>query len=1083
MVAMNTHVTNDSRSAFLQVKPICVALSQIAFLPKESFDPESKTLLETLKSLETVLSSFPDASLSLNFADYVFIPLSSLLKQNELGQSQTEYVLLIFCQLSRLCWLLRGTLSEKLAKQCFPLLTFLISPDKENLKLKEASSHFKISAVKTLYQFFKSLKNQSYSTTYFQIDKKDAQLPTLAHTISIFLDLLLDNPQSPNLLDSILNSLNILYFDIIKDGELLSFVLPGNVSTLSKVLNLPGKTVNYKIVCLTLKTLGSLLQLVYNDSVLGVQIISKIQDLSDITKTITDFDDNDIHSQLESIEMNSPGNHRNSNWLKATSQQVNLALKGFIPRLISRNNRQIDESLVSFVSSLMLDCSSSLKPCESIFIETLVSLQQNPLYQLATHSKELSKYVEDKLQNLNRFIQFDQSNEIKSLNFATNILVNNANEKISNISMITNDIIKQINDSLIATSNSDSRLLSNVNGKSKQKKVIEQSSNVIVNDLQSFQNSKDNTLGKHQLLPKISKEMEHEITNLLNRIGSNMESQDLQFLLNHLLSNQTKNSTSLSEKMITLWTATQLLNSHGSDHFSSLSITNEDNPEFLTFNDRDEQQLGPQYNEACFTILEYCNDLSEEISINLESSTHSMTQEEERALCIVLYSISNVSTLMGTDFAMELIDHLYIVIDNLANSSYLVRSFAQSCSINIANLLYDGSVKELILQNVDYLVESIAVRLNSGMMNHVGTILMVICKIAGFKTIRSFQDVIETIFKLLEYFHGYSDLCLEFFQLFEIIILEMKKEYLATNTDDRRLDHQVGNVNSFKPWGMKNIDQLIQVLETFEEGDQLTNPSPDDYPLDEDEPKNFQDYFDSKLREVDSDDESIMDEVQNVEGEGVLENDDGEEEEEDEKDDDEDKWVSPIPNDAYKILLQIFSYSDRLLTHPSKPLRIQILRTCQILIPMISTQHSLFLPQVAQFWNTVVKCSLDDDFNIIKYSMECIELLMHFADDFITKRFFEFWSRLKNESVLLKKINKIGNIEGMKSQALQKFPIIIRDALLAMSKMLLEGIKITEFSLPETIMVEMIEVCLNVLPVDEVASRSLVIGDIVWSMK
>ena len=67
------------------------------------------------------------------------------------------------------------------------------------------------------------------------------------------------------------------------------------------------------------------------------------------------------------------------------------------------------------------------------------------------------------------------------------------------------------------------------------------------------------------------------------------------------------------------------------------------------------------------------------------------------------------------------------------------------------------------------------------------------------------------------------------------------------------------------------------------------------------------------------------------------------------------KWSSPIPRDSYRLLLQIAGYSDRLLTHPSRQLKVQILLTMRKIFPMLATEHAMLLPQVAKSWDLIVQ--------------------------------------------------------------------------------------------------------------------------------
>lgn len=63
---------------------------------------------------------------------------------------------------------------------------------------------------------------------------------------------------------------------------------------------------------------------------------------------------------------------------------------------------------------------------------------------------------------------------------------------------------------------------------------------------------------------------------------------------------------------------------------------------------------------------------------------------------------------MREEFQPELIDYIYTVVDALASPSEAIRYVGQSCALRIADTLYNGSIPNMILSNVDYLVESIS---------------------------------------------------------------------------------------------------------------------------------------------------------------------------------------------------------------------------------------------------------------------------------------------------------------------------------------------------------------------------------------
>lgn len=1027
---------------FQELRPFCVDLSRQAFLPPNTFDPGSSTLLNSLKKLESKLASYHNESFSQKLAEYVFVPIVSLLKQSTLGDSQTEYVLKVIGHLLRLSWRAKGSFAKELAEQLLPLVTFLISQDTENSKIDGKSLEYKGAGCDVLFQYFTSIKEQPYKAQFFS-GSNSKSLPSLGHCITILLKILECTPQDTNIQLQALETLKILYQDIIGDGEIISFVLPGNVSSFVKVFVTPGINVNYKVIVKTLEVLGIILRMVYDDFALD----AKKPRFTDVSELVTFKEKNpevDINRRIE-MHLVNPSQHRNSSWLLGTSSQVKRALDNFLPKLLKRQNHEITNALVSFVSNLLKYCKNSLGNCEFALISTLISARQDPFYQLLEHVECVKHFVEEKASKINGIVGLEDKQEMFSLSYALEVLVQCDFSKDFSL-------LRDINDNILEALESD---ISKTLARRRSFKISEQSSNVVLSgDIAAeIVHSKDSAT----LLPTISKDLEKAVGKLLMSTGKVMsEENNLSLFLENNLSEESCSTT--TRKTLALWSSTWEMK--GLYEKSRLS---DELDTFLEIGHKTDHTFEP-----CYVILEFCNGLAQEITTAQEG--RSMSLQEETAISAVLFTMESTCQIMGKEFESELIENLYTVVENLASSSPIVRHFAQSCSLTISREIYHGSVQQLLLSNVDYLVDSISTRLNLGMTERISTVFAVICKIAGYETIETFKDVIETIFKMLDYYHGYGELCIQFFQLFEVIILEMKKRFLPT---DEKLTLQDDYLvqSAYSPWGMMDIKQLINILE---------KPSPQDESLVEDyerEPSSFQDYFDSRIQEANSDDED--EEPADEEGE------------ETEAISPKEKWSSPIPLDSYKILLQVFNYGDRLLTHPSKPLRVNILRVMMLIVPMISTQYDSMLPQVATVWESIVQCTLSSDYTIVELACSCLKEIIHFAGDFVAKRFFELWDRWCQESNLLREVRGSGGgheVDGAEVGRFQvsgqrKFPPITKNALMALADLVLEGITVSELMLPDTTLTDMLFCCIQILPAEIVAGKSLLLADIVWTLK
>ncbi|CDH17710.1 uncharacterized protein ZBAI_09498 [Zygosaccharomyces bailii ISA1307] len=1017
--------------AFQELRPLCVELSRLAFLPPQSFDPQSFILLSSLKRLDSKLSTFPDESFSQNLAEYVFVPITGLLKHSRLGESQTEYVLRLISQLLRLSWTQRGTFAKELAEQLLPLLTYLISQEQENSTLNENSTEFRAAGCQALFRFFISIREQCYKSEFFS-SSNTKSLSSLGHCITILLDILEGIPENPKIQLRCLDTLRILYQDIVGDGEILSFVLPGTISTFVKVLIAPGLTVNYKVVIRTLKCMEIMLQIIYNDISLG----TRRDPFTDLDEMLTYQQKNPKWHMNERIEidMENALQHRNLSWLLGTSSQIKRALENFIPKLLKRQHPEINGALVSLVSVLFDNCNNSLGNCEAVFVSTLVRIRQDPKSHLGDHIRTLKDLVKQCLFKLSDIISFQNKQELLSFSYAIDVL--NQYDVDKDFSFIR-DIATKIIDTL------ESDLLQTYS-KSQDKKILEQNSSVILAN--NFEDEIAASGNEVAILPRISKELLKTLGQLIMSTGMFMADESrLELFIESLLSEQV--CATPVRKSLSLWFSTWAMRGLYGEHRAG-HLT-----DFLNLDQDNEHSFGP-----CYMILEYCNSFAQEITSAYEG--RSISPQEETAMSVIFFSIETVCSIMHTEFAPELIDCVYLVVENLASPSATARHFAQTCTLTISVELYHGSVREAILSNIDYLVDAISTRLNLGMTERVSTVFTVICRIAGYETIETFQDVIETIFKMIDYYHGYSELCLQFFQLFEVIVLEMKKKFMDTDRPTIALqdDHSVRS--SYAPWGMMNLQQLFSVLDKPSSGEDQTE---------EEEPSSFQEYFDSKIQEVDSDDEENH----------------GDEEMELQAADREEKWISPIPVSSYRILLQIFNYGDRLLTHPSKHLRVQILHVMELIIPLLSTQYDSLLPQVANVWDTVVSCTLDQDYTIVRPACRCLQMMVHHSGDFVTKRFFELWDCWCDRSLLLREVRSTGKMEDVSFQvcALRKFPPITQGALLALAELLLEGVAVTELLLADSALKDILYCCIQILPAEMVAQRSILLADVVWVLK
>lgn len=988
------------------------------------------------------------AKLDPKLAEYIFIPITKLLKFKKLTNKTVNYILSIIYYLLKLSWCDNLTLDENFATQLFPIIDFLtgtnINLETDTNVVEDTKINQEIS-IDVISQFVNSLSNQQYGPNFFE--GNDRLLHHLTNIVTKLLNYLshdekLDLGYQLLIIDTLQTIYNnLLSFDY---GETISYILPGNISVLTKLLSLKGLSINYKIVSKLLSLFGTLLKITYNDIYLEVILI-----------------DGDEGIKLPHINKNLT--HRKDNWLLATREQIKLAMNNFLPNLVKRSN--LHDCTGQFIQSVINYCENSLSNLVPILVQNLILMKQNPSLILTTN-KNLMKFVQieftDYVTEISNFIQWNKIDRLERLNFICELI------KPNNL-----QIMKLLKNVMLAVHERQTVIkgISNSN----YDKILIQSSNVIVSDFSSVFNK---NFKKQNFLQNIDQDLELELSKLIYKLNNFT---DLDTIYNIVINDDsvidkiwsdqnhpTNLKTVSQQQTLILWTISSFL---PNDNQITNNPINAVIDEFLDITDNEIDQ-STKYNDIVMICLEYINSIMEN-TLSLNASDQVINREQEILICTMLWSLNKIISVMDKDFSNELIDYFYFIVENLASSSMQIRELSQICMTKLANVLYDGSLQSLIIDNVDYLIESISQRLNLGITDKVTTVLMVICKMTSYQVMLSFQDILETIFQMLDFYHGYKDMVLQFFQFFEIISNEMGKLYLDGNLDNVKLSDSHLNRSGFTPWGNQNMEQLIKMLdEEFTNADMVLDDD-DDKELAIDEPKNFQEYFDQKLKihevEDDSDDE---DDDSNAEG---NEGDDGGR--------DEIEWVSPIPVLSYRLLIKILNYGDRLLTTEFKPLKIQILKNISLIIPMLSTQYDSLLPQVAQIWGSVVQCMFDTDYSIVIFASHALQTIIKCSKTFICKRFIELWCELQENCALLRELRvPVGSAWPSNGQMVKHvpYPPITKNALVALSEMLLEGLQLTENMLDETVMVEMVSCCLQVLPREVLSQRSLVLGDIVW---
>jgi len=363
---------------FTAIKPYCVELTQLSLIPNPIFKSDSQKLVSALQNVSNTLeghyrenSSLGPYRLSANIADYVFFPLSNLLKQPTLSDEVISILLKIIAFLIKHSW--SHNVDVKLLDQLYPLILFLVD---NNVGVKGATVietkdfTFKQSAVIVMSNLIACLPSD-----YFSNSPKN--LTMLGSSTTILLDIFtsLQGPTTQEqifLVNDSLDTISLLYSKV--SAEQLSHIFPGSVSHLVN-FSTNSKSLHFSIICGILKLLKQLIVKVFNDKDLHISLdsLDSQPDLEKLNELWEDQNEKDLTKGMDmlniKIEIPATANkHRTTNWLFATAKQLKISLIIlFRIFLTSQTNRQkiqtkaqVSNELILFVNEILKNCFVSL---------------------------------------------------------------------------------------------------------------------------------------------------------------------------------------------------------------------------------------------------------------------------------------------------------------------------------------------------------------------------------------------------------------------------------------------------------------------------------------------------------------------------------------------------------------------------------------------------------------------------------------------------------------------------------------------------------------------------------------------------
>ncbi|KAI1149208.1 ARM repeat-containing protein [Nemania diffusa] len=917
---MATNHSTARNHFFQELKPRCVSINDLVMRSSDK-QASANDLIKATEDLSALLGRqvLQDVTvLDEKLADYVFFPLSNILRyQQQYPIRVTEVTIKCFRTLVDHGW--KSKLPNELAQQVLLLLTFIIAGVPGQERKHSIPEETELESLKTLTSIVKALRSSPIGAAAL-VDVN--AIPTLGHAITVVLDGITHGRTSAIQLEA-LQALNALVATI-KDQTVLATFLPGIVSSLSRLLAPPA----------SLKTQKKVL-------VQGIEALKHI-----LTKVLGDIQVRGILNEPISdneIDKDAEGKILSSSWLKATVVKVKLALASVL-KLRSDLSEDVRDALENLCVALLDECHQSLSDVSSILVETAIilsddngqdSIYKTSLTDLARIYPELGDAIKNTVYNwvvsLPRMVQSSEErikqqamqNLLKGQNFITILQIDS--------SILDDSLVVALRDSATAL----------VVGSNLRGVLSELPSNALESSSMSLAERGQLTPFQPVLIPRETERSTREaLLNLISKIGSQLQ----RIKLASDMMSYLRESDGPS-RVTSYWLTFELIK-------STLSQSSELD-EFLDFSTAVETSDGSE------SALQELYTFSVAILDSLAEAEEIDWRMQALALEVTTYAASR----MREGFRPELIDVLYPITTFLGSDIPHLRQHAIVSLNNIAVACGYPNVTDLIIDNVDYMVSSVSLRLNTFDISPASTqVLRLMVRLAGPRLIPYLDDVVASIFAALDNYHGYTLFAESLFSvLAEIVQQGARSSNLLLKDTPKSIHHRK------LAREIATVSDLCRILDGRHDRqkkrhrEQLEFEQLERHPG---RPFGVSDAAKTAAESSTGDEETADTEVEKP----------------------------PLPKTrTFQLLSRITSLTQHYLTSPSPTLRKSLLNLLATVCPALSPDENDFLPLVNAVWPVLIERLYDPETFVVVAASEALCALCGAAGDFLSTRFKTEW--------------------------------------------------------------------------------------------
>ncbi|KAJ5170838.1 Armadillo-like helical, partial [Penicillium coprophilum] len=869
---------NLRQESFKQLRAPCVELSAVGL----RFRGNQASAADVTRVLEPVHNCLKELAaknaLDEKLAEYAFFPLSHIFNETQRLPAQCmESAVQCLRILVADGW--RQRLSPAMGKQLIILLTLIVggSPNKaeeKKLPKPQVSEELCIAGFDCLTAIFTVLEGAvPEQTIYHEI----GTATVVDQTVYILLEGIVDD-RSDELCLAAARALEALYARVT-DRVVLASIMPRTVSALAKVLKPSTQTRrSYKLLQISLQILTELLRAVLNDH---------------------------VASEVSPPELGSDKIALDESWLKATTTQIKLALANVIQ--VRRHQRSEVQSAVLNLSLMVIEeCQTTLSESIPMMVETVVVLADkedngaNEAYKNVTHLATTYPTVLDSLKEslhtwLTSFPRIMQGNDETAKQWG-----------LRQISTVFQVLSQVQSGSELLTSGLASGLCDSVGA------VVIQNTNA----LQPL-TSMDTEFNWEILSTDARSKQEtlKDLRSMITRLNLSESGNEITRLIVNRM-----HTASSDSAIAPFWLAMTFLR-------DSTTAT-ADFDDFISL-DHVEVSISSTGRHEMIEELYY-------ISLNILNELSVDGTGDWRTTALALESVALQAQQLGEAFRPELMDALYPTLQLLASQNPNLQRHAMTCLNILTNACNYPDTSGMIIENVDYLVNSVALKLNTfDVSPYPPQVLFMMVKLCGARLIPYLDDLVDSIFGILDLYHGYPKLVEMMFKTLAAVVEEgAKKPSLLTIDEGRENDSRDTRKSQCQHISISSIAANIANRKAKRHAeDELTDadgkiphpkkPWSETYDKPPPEPS-----IEELLNQAESDEPPLPPPKEPEDAEKPL-------------------------SKTHALLLHIVKSIPSHLTSPSPYLRRSLLSILIDVLPALSQNETSFLPLINELWPTV----------------------------------------------------------------------------------------------------------------------------------